>query len=222
MIYDKDFSSVHLYEKNLNKKLLKLNILTANNNISFTYKSKLSSHNNYTFQMLSKNNQSSFSIINKNTILNNKSYYSFKSEDKYKTKSDNIDNNSNQLENKYISNISNIKYIYTLNNPKSNNKTTKSSYLYGHKLLKNLMKYVMNKIKNEIKRRKLIICFKNIITLKYTNLKYALKKIKKFSKVRWNVMNEYAKIIQAAFRYYIENKNKEMIMEQGTEIYNCK
>ena len=51
---------------------------------------------------------------------------------------------------------------------------------------------------------------------KYPNLRYALKKIKKFAKVRYKVMNEYASIIQNAFRYYLENKNKEQNQEIRT------
>jgi hypothetical protein len=78
-----------------------------------------------------------------------------------------------------------------------------------HILLLNLMRYIMDKIRKEIKRRKLIICIKDINTLKYPNLKFAFKKIKKFGKVRFKVMNEYASLIQNAFRYYLENKNKE-------------
>ena len=92
----------------------------------------------------------------------------------------------------------------------------------NHILLSNIMSYVFDKIKREIKRRKLIICFKNINTMKYPNLRYALKKIKKFSKVRFRVMNEYASIIQNAFRYYLENKNKEKMMENERNINNQK
>ena len=86
---------------------------------------------------------------------------------------------------------------------------SKKSEFSHHILLLNLMQYVMDKIRKEIKRRKLIICFKDINTLKYPNLKFAFKKIKKFAKVRFKVMNEYASLIQNAFRYYLENKNKE-------------
>ena len=78
-----------------------------------------------------------------------------------------------------------------------------------HILYSNLMKYVFDKIKKEVKRRKLIVCFKNINLRKYPCLCYAFKKIKKFAKVRYKVMNEYASIIQNAFRYYLENKKKE-------------
>jgi len=86
---------------------------------------------------------------------------------------------------------------------------SKKSEFTRHILLLNLMQYVMDKIRKEIKRRKLIICYKDINTLKYPNLKFAFKKIKKFAKVRFKVMNEYASLIQNAFRYYLENKNKE-------------
>ena len=78
-----------------------------------------------------------------------------------------------------------------------------------HLLLLNLMKFIMDKIRKEVKRRKLIICFKDINLLKYPNLKFALRKIKKFAKVRYRVMNEFASLIQNAFKFYLENKNKE-------------
>ena len=78
-----------------------------------------------------------------------------------------------------------------------------------HILLNNINKFVMEKIKQEVKRRKLIVSFNIINSKKYTNLKYALKKIKKYAKVRYNVLNNYASIIQNAFRFYLENKYKE-------------
>lgn len=87
----------------------------------------------------------------------------------------------------------------------------------NHILLTNLMAYIFDKIKKEVWRRKLIICFKNINLLKYPNLHFAMKKIKKFSKVRYKVMNEFASIIQNAFRYYLENKNKEQNQEAEIE-----
>ena len=78
-----------------------------------------------------------------------------------------------------------------------------------HILLNNINKFVMEKIKQEVKRRKIIVSFNIINSKKYTNLKYALKKIKKYAKVRYNVLNNYASIIQNAFRFYLENKYKE-------------
>ena len=78
-----------------------------------------------------------------------------------------------------------------------------------HILLNGINKFVLDKIKQEVKRRKLIVSFNIINTKKYPNLKYALKKIKKYAKVRYNVLNNFASIIQNAFRFYLENKNKE-------------
>ena len=72
----------------------------------------------------------------------------------------------------------------------------------------------MDKIRKEVKRRKLIICFKDINLLKYPNLRFALRKIKKFAKVRYRVMNEFASLIQNTFKFYLENKNKENQNEQ--------
>ena len=83
-----------------------------------------------------------------------------------------------------------------------------------HLLLLNLMKFVMDNIRKEVKRRKLIICFKDINLLKYPNLRFALRKIKKFAKVRYRVMNEFASLIQNTFKFYLENKNKDNQNEQ--------
>ena len=79
-----------------------------------------------------------------------------------------------------------------------------------HILLNNINKFVLEKIKQEVKRRKLIICFDIINRAKYPNLRFGFKKIKKFSKVRYNVLNNYASIIQNAFRFYLENKYKKV------------
>jgi hypothetical protein len=78
-----------------------------------------------------------------------------------------------------------------------------------HILFSNIFKYIIEKLRQERKRKKLIICFEIISKNELTNLKYALKKIKKYGKVRSDVLNNYASIIQNAFRYYLENKNKE-------------
>ena len=86
-----------------------------------------------------------------------------------------------------------------------------------HILYSNLMKYVFDKIKKEVKKRKLIVCFKNINLRKYPILCYAFKKIKKYGKVRFRVMNEYASIIQNTYRYYVENKKKEEENERYQE-----
>ena len=117
------------------------------------------------------------------------------------------------------------KTISKSNSSANSNKYTISERKKGefirHILLLNLMQYVMDKIRKEIKRRKLIICFKDINTLKYPNLKFAFKKIKKFAKVRFKVMNEYASLIQNAFRYYLENKNKENEQDEINNNNQC-
>ena len=61
----------------------------------------------------------------------------------------------------------------------------------------------------EIKKLNLVNLYNLINNRNKQNLKFAFKKIKKFAKVRFNVLNNYASIIQNAFRYYIENKQKE-------------
>ena len=63
-----------------------------------------------------------------------------------------------------------------------------------------------------MKKSKFINCFNTINNRNKQNLKYAFKKIKKFAKVRFNVLNNYASIIQNAFRYYMENKQKRKII----------
>ena len=105
-----------------------------------------------------------------------------------------------------------IKHAKRAHRKDKNDDKIKNKKKNNHILLSNLIAYVFDKIKKEIKRRKLIICLKNINKMKYPNLQYAFKKIKKFSKVRFKVMNEYASIIQYAFRYYLENKKKEEIL----------
>ena len=103
-----------------------------------------------------------------------------------------------------------LRQAMTLKNAK---RTRRKDRFYRNKnkhiLFKNLCKFVLETIKQEVKRKKLI-SFLNIIDIeKNSNLKYAFKKIKKFAKVKFNVLNNYASIIQNAFRYYLENKNKE-------------
>jgi len=102
------------------------------------------------------------------------------------------------------------------NHIKSANEITKNKANISnhHLLLLNLMKFIMDKIRNEVKRRKIIICIKDINSLKYPNLRFALRKINKFAKVRYRVMNEFASLIQNTFKFYLENKNKEKKIEQ--------
>ncbi len=92
-----------------------------------------------------------------------------------------------------------------LKNAKRSHKKPKKK----HKLLSNLSKYILDKINQEVKRRKMIVCLDIISKMKYPNLEYAIKKIKKYGKVRYEVLNNYASIIQNAFRFYMENKKNE-------------
>ena len=70
-------------------------------------------------------------------------------------------------------------------------------------------KAVGRKNDKNMRQLKLSDCLNTINNRNKQNLKYAFKKIKKFAKVRFNVLNNYASIIQNAFRYYMENKTKE-------------
>ena len=120
------------------------------------------------------------------------------------------------------SSINNDNHKTTTNDIIKNKANTKMRHL----LLLNLMKFVMDKIRKEVKRRKLIICFKDINLLKYPNLRFALRKIKKYAKVRYRVMNEFASLIQNTFKFYLENKNKEnqnkQINSNNQKIYEDK
>ena len=61
-------------------------------------------------------------------------------------------------------------------------------------LLKKIMIDIIDKIRKEANRRTLIKAFRNINKLKYPTLFYSLLKIKKYSIVKYNVMNAYAKL----------------------------
>ena len=76
----------------------------------------------------------------------------------------------------------------------------------------NIIKLNNKKNYKNMKKSKFINCFNTINNRNKQNLKYAFKKIKKFAKVRFNVLNNYASIIQNAFRYYMENKQKRKII----------
>ena len=194
---------------------------------------KISIINNYSFSIIKENdilenklNESSYNNIHIPKKEINSEYYEnnilHKQKNKNKIESNNLntnksinnytfnkehnDNNNNTLENNInIKNNSNQNDNKNLKNLSINDKYNKLVYSIRY----HINKYILDKIKNEVKRRKLIVCFKNINLKKYPNLHYALKKIKKYAKVRYIVMNEYASIIQNAFRYYQENKMKE-------------
>ena len=166
--------------------------------------------------------------LNINTNKNYRNNYKFKSIKNY-----NINKNNNKLElNKNNMNILTdknknnstitlkflikklfikllVKHLLSLKNDRTDIKDRLNSNNNKHALLSDINKFVLEKLKEEVKRRKLIVFFDIICLKKYPNLKFAFKKIKKFAKVRFNVLNNYASIIQNAFRFYLENKYKE-------------
>ena len=130
-------------------------------------------------------------------------------------------NHVNLVQSNYIN-----KNIKPKNESKNNNiikLNNKKNYIDSPNLKeKNLLKKIflsiwfkksvrLNNSKN-MKKSKFINCFNTINNRNKQNLKYAFKKIKKFAKVRFNVLNNYASIIQNAFRYYMENKQKRKII----------
>ena len=84
-------------------------------------------------------------------------------------------------------------------------------------LLKKIMIDILDKIRKEANRRTLIKAFRNINKLKYPILFYSLLKIKKYSNVKYNVMNAYAKLIQRNFRYYLDKKARINIYSYSDE-----
>ena len=90
----------------------------------------------------------------------------------------------------------------------SNNIRNKYQVKTNHLLLKRLMITIIEKIKKEANRRTLIKAFRNINKLKYPSLFYSFLKIKKYTKVKYNIMNAYAKIIQKNYRYFKDKKSK--------------
>ncbi len=78
----------------------------------------------------------------------------------------------------------------------------------SHLLLKNIMIDIIEKIRKEANRRTLIIAFRDINNLKYPILFYALLKIKKYSIVKYNVLNAYAKLIQKNYKYFKNKKSR--------------
>ena len=85
-----------------------------------------------------------------------------------------------------------------------------------------LLKFPFEQIKREAKRRILIKAFLNIQNLQYPSLEFALMKIKKYTEVKYEVMNAYATIIQRYYRDYIQyvkNKNTTItIIEQTNTV----
>ena len=218
--YDNRFNIyILLMEKILENKILK---------IYFDFIFRLKNYNNK--KEKTKNDvKAKYNVkLNIDTNKNYRNNYKFKSIKNY-----NINKNNNKLElNKNNMNILTdknknnstttlkflikklfikllVKHLLSLKNDRTDIKDRLNSNNNKHALLSDINKFVLEKLKEEVKRRKLIVFFDIICLKKYPNLKFAFKKIKKFAKVRFNVLNNYASIIQNAFRFYIENKYKE-------------
>ena len=219
--------NVYAYKDDKNENLIHINITTPSNNYSFSYKNDNNIKNVFNQEKISINNNYSFSISNRH-MKHKKKRSDYNSNNKSKILYE--QNNENKKEINYLKEIKSLDN-YSFHNEdisivNNNIKNKRNNINYNKEFNKNLsisdkykkliygiryhiIKYAMDKIKIEVKRRKLIVCIKNIDEKKYPNLRYALKKIKKYDKVRYKVMNEYASIIQNAFRYYLENKKKE-------------
>ena len=127
-------------------------------------------------------------------------------------------NKVNLIQNNYINkNIEPKKEQINNDIIKLNNKKnyTSTPTLKKKNLIKKIFLHVWfknavgTKKDKNMRQLKLSDCLNTINNRNKQNLKYAFKKIKKFGKVRFNVLNNYASIIQNAFRYYMENKTKE-------------
>ena len=68
----------------------------------------------------------------------------------------------------------------------------------------NLLRFPFEQIRREAKRRILIKALLNIQNLKYPSLEYGFLKLKRFSDVKFQVMNAYATLIQRYYRFYLE------------------
>ena len=71
-----------------------------------------------------------------------------------------------------------------------------------------LFESIIDKIRKEANRRTLIKAFRNINSMKYPILFYSLCKLHKYSLIKFEVMNAYAKLIQRYYRDYTEKKSK--------------
>jgi hypothetical protein len=68
----------------------------------------------------------------------------------------------------------------------------------------NLLRFPFEQIRREAKRRILIKALLNIQNLKYPSLEYGFLKLKRYSQVKYQVMNAYATLIQRFYRFYVQ------------------
>ena len=135
-----------------------------------------------------------------------------------------IKNNPDEIEKIILEKIYIKKWFYkVIKIKKESEKKTRianRNKIKGNKfslLLKKIKNDILNKIRKEANRRTLIKAFRNINKLKYPILFYSLLKIKKYSIVKYNVMNAYAKLIQRNFRYFMDKKARMNIYSYSDE-----
>ena len=206
-----------------------------NNDYYLTYKNKLySKDNSIILNNINKDLKESknvrFNIYPKSNILNkNKINNVIKRKNKNNEECKKYSNKIilNERYKKYFSKIKNnpnliakfiLKKIYfniwhnnVIKKSKSNRRIDRLNKNFGknkHLFLRNIMINIIEKIKKEANRRTLIKAFRDINKLKYPILFYSLLKIQKYSIVKYNVMNAYAKLIQKNYRYFKDKKSK--------------
>ena len=184
--------AVLLMEKILENKILK---------IYFNFIDKLK---NSPYKKIKKDN----TALNNNVNINN-----IKLSLERKNQNNSVQNNYRNkiiLQKNALKKITNNDVNIILKNKNNSSPTLKQKNLLKKIFLKFWYRksFGLNNEK-EIKKLNLVNLYNLINNRNKQNLKFAFKKIKKFAKVKFNVLNNYASIIQNAFRYYIENKQKE-------------
>ncbi len=184
--------AVLLMEKILENKMLK---------IYFNFIDKLK---NSPYKKIKKDN----TALNNNININN-----IKLSLERKNQNNSVQNNYRNkiiLQKNALKKITNNDINIILKNKNNSSPTLKQKNLFKKIFLKFWYRksFGLNNEK-EIKKLNLVNLYNLINNRNKQNLKFAFKKIKKFAKVKFNVLNNYASIIQNAFRYYIENKQKE-------------
>jgi len=197
-----------------------------NQNPSDIYKS------NYNYNKINEDKQykiyknDSFNLIS--TKQKNRRYSKYTKKivfkEKDKTVYSKMKNNPNEIPNIILEKIYIKKWFYKVIKIKKENEKkvniAKRNKMIGNVcdlLLRKIMIDIIDKIRKEANRRTLIKAFRNINKLKYPTLFYSLLKIRKYSIVKYNVMNAYAKLIQRNFRYFMDKKARINIYSYSDE-----
>lgn len=197
-----------------------------NQNSSGDYKSNYNYNNIKEDKQLQICKNDNFNLIS--NIQNNKRYSKFTKKIVFKEKDkivfSKIKNNPNEITKIILEKIYIKKWFYKMIKIKKENEQ-KERILNRNKmignicslLLKKIMINIIDKIRKEANRRTLIKAFRNINKLKYPILFYSLLKIRKYSVVKYNVMNAYAKLIQRNFRYFKDKRARINIYSYSGE-----